>query len=522
MKRRRVIIELALLVLAGLLALVSLRREPCFLAHTVRMALPFVMIFFGVRVLYSRYPKTTCETVVSMIELTGMIEAMIGGWQWIRRLWTGMGVVAGTFANSGPYGGFLALTFAVAFCHIIRYRRAGILSRVRFGIALTAGITSLIMLSVSLSRAGWIAAGVAAGAYLMQSIRSKGKGKTALLYLIPAVALVLVTLSLLLLKRESALGRFHIWEMETRVMLAHPLGVGIGNELGAYGDMQASFFSAAPRSPLRVRIAGCPEYAFNEYLKMGMQGGIACCFLAILLAVLTVVQLNRRAPELGCGMMALAVFAAASYPLDSGIFQASLAVFLAVASAGTGGREVPDRVLLAISVVVVICTGGYRLKVREAEKMLRSHRYSKMGLSYQGMSGELAPYYPLLSHDYRYLYEYGYALHKESGFAESNRILSEGAAISSDPMFHNVMGLNYQRMQEFDKAEAEFLRARDMVPDRIIPVYFLMLLYREHGRERDAREMARKIAAAPVNPKNETMVQIKERVLGMEKNRVNP
>ena len=184
------------------------------------------------------------------------------------------------------------------------------------------------MLSVSLSRAGWIAAGVAAGAYLMQSIRSKGKGKTALLYLIPAVALVLVTLSLLLLKRESALGRFHIWEMETRVMLAHPLGVGIGNELGAYGDMQASFFSAAPRSPLRVRIAGCPEYAFNEYLKMGMQGGIACCFLAILLAVLTVVQLNRRAPELGCGMMALAVFAAASYPLDSGIFQASLAVFL--------------------------------------------------------------------------------------------------------------------------------------------------------------------------------------------------
>lgn len=528
LRKRQVIIDVTLILLAGILAVASLRQKPCFLTHAIWRVLPYVMVFFAMRFVYGRFPEMSRRALVSMFELTGLFEACLGGWQWIRMLRTGSGVVLGTFSNSGPYGGFLAMTLAISFCHIVSERRSivsegspeirpVVLSRVRCGVAMVSGLLSFVMLPVSLSRAGWVAALVAMGAYIMRIIY-KGEGrKTVYLYLIPAVTVVLVASSLLILKQESALGRFHIWEMESRVMLTQPFGVGIGNELGAYGDVQAAFFSTAQRSPLRIRIAGCPEFAFNEYLKVGMQGGIICFVLAVVLVILSIIQLNREAPELGCGMMALSVFATASYPLEFGLFQLSLALFLAVSSARSGQKLYLDTALFVISAIAVCCSMGYRAKIRAAEKEVQLHRFSKMGISYHGMSDEFAPYHELLSYDYRYLYEYGYALHKESRFIESNQILSAGAAISCDPMFHNVMGLNYQQMRDYDHAEAEFLRSRDMVPYRIVPLYFLMLLYQEQGRADEAREIARQISDAPINPKNRTMVQIQERVMKKKK-----
>lgn len=128
------------------------------------------------------------------------------------------------------------------------------------------------------------------------------------------------------------------------------------------------------------------------------------------------------------------------------------------------------------------------------------------------MSDRLKPFYPLLSYNYRYLYEYGHALHQDNIFEESNRILSEGAAISCDPMFHNVMGLNYQKMHEYELAEAEFKQSHKMVPHRILPLYFLMQLYEEQKREEEAMELATIIVNAPINPKNKTMVMLQQRV----------
>lgn len=67
--------------------------------------------------------------------------------------------------------------------------------------------------------------------------------------------------------------------MELRAIADKPLtGHGFGKALGAYGDAQAEYFETEERGQERVRIAGCPEYAFNEYLRMGMEfGSLACC-----------------------------------------------------------------------------------------------------------------------------------------------------------------------------------------------------------------------------------------------------
>lgn len=82
--------------------------------------------------------------------------------------------------------------------------------------------------------------------------------------------------------------------MELRAIADKPLtGHGFGKSLGAYGDAQAEYFETEERGQERVRIAGCPEYAFNEYLRMGMEFGILGLLLSVAVIVLGTTMLCR-------------------------------------------------------------------------------------------------------------------------------------------------------------------------------------------------------------------------------------
>ena len=111
---------------------------------------------------------------------------------------------------------------------------------------------------------------------------------------------------------------------------------------------------------------------------------------------------------------------------------------------------------------------------------------------YEDAAAELEEIYPSLYWNYLYLYDYGYALHKSGKPERSNAILSEGAAISAQPMFHNIMGKNYQAMGQYSLAEREFLTAHNMVPSRLYPLVLMMGMYEEREDIVDAVQSAQR------------------------------
>lgn len=126
-----------------------------------------------------------------------------------------------------------------------------------------------------MSRTGFVALLVSAVAFALIDTESKSYLKSHKWLILSVIAVTFVVgAGAFCLKKDSALGRFHIWEMELRAIADKPLtGHGFGKSLGAYGDAQAEYFETEERGQERVRIAGCPEYAFNEYLHMGMEFG---------------------------------------------------------------------------------------------------------------------------------------------------------------------------------------------------------------------------------------------------------
>ena len=111
----------------------------------------------------------------------------------------------------------------------------------------------------------------------------------------------------------------------------------------------------------------------------------------------------------------------------------------------------------------------------------------------------------------RFIYDYGTALRKNYHYEKSNEILSYGAKYSSDPMFHNVMGDNYKDMNEYDKAENEYIFAHYMVPSRLYPLVLLMELYVSIREYDKAFGVGESVLRMPVNVRNMPMRKLRYR-----------
>ena len=174
-----------------------------------------------------------------------------------------------------------------------------------------------------------------------------------------------------MMKRDSALGRLHIWRIEAIAISEHPLGTGPGTALGTYGKTQEQFFRErlhdVPESV--VRVAGCPEFPFNEYLGIGMEFGVPGLVLSLIVMAWAIFVLVRRRDLMAPGLIAWAVFALASYPLSVAQTSVLLLVFLASAvpsrnRMALGRKNICLRALATVVGIFSISPGNMKKAMR--------------------------------------------------------------------------------------------------------------------------------------------------------------
>lgn len=399
-----------------------------------------------------------CESTAGLLQLMGVHTPGHAGF-----------AMTGSFANPGPYGGLMAILLAILGVYVLQNRNADkwydkalvILSSVSCAMC-------VIVLPASMSRAAWLALGVAALVFGFKELNLADRMRRHMPVAVVASVMVVIAMTgIFFLKKDSAIGRLHIWHMELRAIAEKPwTGHGAGTVLGVYGDTQAEYFAEKERSAIISKVAGCPEYAFNEYLKIGVEHGVPAMLATVAVLLSLIMVLLKSHSPFAYGLIAFSVFAFFSYPLE------------------------------AIDIK------------SDAERKWENIRFfSGMGL-YEDAVEELAPLYEDLKENYRYLYDYGYALHKCKRYRESTRILMEGAAISSDPMFYNIMGRNYEALCMYEDAESAYMHAHHMVPQRLYPLTLLMRMNIRLGNNEEALRYGGIIASKPVNDRNRTMLRL--------------
>ena len=435
----------------------------------------------------------------------------------------------GTYVNTGPYGGFLAITMSIALgfmvkyyqqfnrqCQLIKRFPLAILTNIDFALYLLSALSfcaSFTVFFAAVSRAAILGLLLSAAVImvtqpytkrlLVNFFKSDRKKKTILLAAV--VALLFVGMGATYwLKKESADGRVLIWKVSSQVIAKQPaFGAGFGSFFGAYSAESADYFTEYPTSPA-IAIADVPEYGFNEYLLTGVETGVVGMTLLLSILFLALYRLIKAKSLFGYGLIVLMVFSFFSYPFSQLPFPILLALFVAAAAGrwekGERRREkgrIPNILFCLLLLLVGLgLSGMYESKI-EATEAWKQVRMLYRAQHYEEARKECAELYPLLKDNPRFLFEYGHALNKTERFAQSNAILKEGAQLSSDPMFYNVMGNNYKGLGDYVRAEESYRHAFDILPNRIYPLYLLMKLYAETDQPDKANEMAQRVVDFP-------------------------
>ena len=429
------------------------------------------------------------------LSLAAAVSWALMGWASVQAVWgmcqlfglapSGHALYAltGSFFNPGPYSGYLAMALPVCLHEYLCRQQTDPAGRYA---AALAGLLILCVLPAGMSRSAWLAAGVSCGwvygrhrgwGQRLRAFRQRKPGLFRGAVAGVCAVVCLGGLGLYQLKPDSALGRLFMARMSARAVWAEPwTGHGAGSFAAAYGEAQEAYFAAGRHAAWEERVAGSPEYAFNEYLQAAVEGGIPLTLL-LLAGIGWVWRQGLRRGRWGCcgALLALGVFACSSYPLRLPVFVVTGACLLAACVCG-GSRRGWLALALVAGGIGLGRLSGDRAGVRACREWMNARVLYQAG-AYASAEEEYERLYPRLKDRAAFLFEYGHGLHRQGKYEASDRVLEQALRHSCDPMILNVMGKNRQALGDGQQAERCFLRAVHRLPGRIYPYYLLAKLY---------------------------------------------
>lgn len=441
------------------------------------------------------------EYFIIVIALLCLYESILGLFQIIRFLKTEycMFPCIGSFNNPGPYGGFLATCSSILIAYTLKGSNKTIKAICAYSL-----LPVTIVLPVTMSRAAFLGFGLSV-VCLLFSVKKYRKLFQKFWYLFATISLVLCA-ALFYLKRSSADGRFLMNHISAIIISSNGLfGGGLGNFAGQYGNMQTRYFKqkmmkgddwldwTAIRDRDRLS-ADCPEFAYNEYLQLGVECGPLCmlCFIGVL--VISMYWSRKQHSVWLYGLLCFSIFAVFSYPLDSILFRLILSFMLVESKPANNLKRLKlFNLAFAIGFIFFYYTISPQLKhetetlrlMSTIKKWFKIERYDYVIEDCENILGDV--------HIADYYYMYGKSLNEVGKYHMSDSVLLLGTKISSDPMFWNVMGNNSLALGRYREAEERYKHAFYMVPNRLYPLTLLAKLYHTEGDTVRFLDMAEKV-----------------------------
>ena len=396
--------------------------------------------------------------------------------------------LTGSFFNPGPYAGYLAMVLPLCLHHFVRFRDWKWLItslKIERAAAGVVGVLILCVLPATMSRSAWVAALIGCG-WVMYMHRDSRKWKLLWRrykkkYVSWGIGIFLVLIvggaGAFFLKPDSALGRLFLWKITCQAIANHPWGCDKGFAF-AYGEAQEAYFAKGDYAEWEERVAGSPEYAFNEYLELTLTQGPAICIMLIVItfACLWAGTQFRRYGVCGA-IVTLLVFSFSSYPMHLPAF---IVAYVCLLLACGIGDIIAKPVIL--SACLIIWTGGFHGKWQREKDACRDWVNARIlyhAGAYTAANAAYDKLYPQLREKGTFLFEYGHSLHKAGFYNESNKYLDKALVYCADPMILNVIGKNYQALRCYNWAEELLLASVHRLPGRIYPYYLLAKLYAE-------------------------------------------
>lgn len=455
--------------------------------------------------------------------------------------------VTGSFFNPGPYSGYLICSFPLALACYLGLTDSNISHRLLRHAALSAVLLLLMILPSTMSRAAWLAALL--GTAMVYGYQYQDPIKAYLkrifhkrLNRVLGIALLFVVTAggaagLFHLKKDSALGRLLIYEISYYTWLNDPVfGVGSNKYRPAFGKEQIQYFREADRDHDQEMVAGHGEYAFNELLLILVEKGLVglLLFLGVIASVVvsSISNLCEREPGwtraailgvISC-LAAILTFSLFSYPFSIPAISLNFYFLIAVLAAYGKGKMIVSlskysRLISVLLFIVCLLLSGWILRTQYRAWQINrlwgeATALEKVG-AYEQAAEEMAPLAEELKFNGGFLFHYGQVLRLAGHCKQAIDILKRADKFTTDPYLFNSLGICYQELGQYQKAEEAYYQSHYLIPHKFYPLYLLAKLYEESGQTGKSKEMATKLLSKPVKISSPAIEEMKAEMQGI-------
>lgn len=428
--------------------------------------------------------------------------------------------MTGSFHNPGPFGIYVGIIFVFSLGYYL-FSTSETIKNIAAGFCLL----SMLVLPVTQSRTAWI--GIVVGTCYL-AVKKYGleyfkKYYTNKLIVVSSIVLTIALgIGLWTLKANSALGRILIWRVSSEMVKTQPItGIGFGEYAGHYGFYQADFFMNNPvEAKPFIQLADISGYAFNDFLQILIENGLIgfCLFLAVLGFVLfskTETQSEHIYPS-RAGIIAILFAATCSYPFENISIWWLLLFFTAVVAVHLKTQfsfEISKMIRIPVLVMGIIL--GYWLiqnlffeyGAMQEWKLAQKPVEKGFFIESEKLIGKVVNKLPK---NKLLLAQYGKILLYNRKAPQSTEVLYNTSKKLADYELLYNLGMSYTAQRKYNLAEEAFTKSINMVPNRILPKYFIIKMYLEKGDSLKAKEFAKKLVILPVKVSSKITTQIKK------------
>lgn len=396
-----------------------------------------------------------------------------------------------------PLSGYLAIVLPVCLNLALRFRDCDKIAwwetrTMLFYLSVCAVIFILIALTGGTSCAAWLAA-VAASLWVFFLRKSgwellkKRVIKYNKLAIIGFVILFMTVAGLPILggifHQNKPASRMLMWNVTTKAILNQPVtGTGLGGFAASFAKTQAEYFNSGKASDIERTVACCPRFAYNEYLQIGLELGIAGLLLfALWIGFCLYYGLKNKQVGATGAILSLLFFSMYSFPLQLPSFWVLLIVFSAICVTRPNNQQkastnnYPHIGAFAALIACILFFGqrSYYESYKEWKTLRILEQRNEQKVAAQGYNS----LYPRLSHHTVFLLEGAKCLQDCAQYSDAIMWSRRAIRLSANPEFYYILAESHRQLGLYKQAEKYLLECLHILPEKLDTYYWLTKLY---------------------------------------------
>ena len=327
-------------------------------------------------------------------------------------------------------------------------------------------------------------------------------------------------------KINSSNGRLFVWKITINTIKEKPiLGSGYNTFIKTYNTHEIDYFKKYPNDIKNGLLASNITFAFNEYLQITLELGIAglVIFLLLIFFVLTKkTYINFRYNYLVFGMragiIAILICGLFSYPFRVANsllwFYFSLAFISSVIRPFNIKPNKYFTILITTSIFLastffLIIQGSTFQKTCEWKKAYSLTEEKK----YEDALNIYKEIEPDMKYNFYFLFNYGTFLYTIGFYDKSIEFLELAKKYQVNYELYLNLANCYKSLYKYDEAEDSYINALNLIPFKFTPRYELFKLYIQTKEPEKASKIASIINSLPIKVYSQQVGQIKKEAI---------